>query len=99
MVASQEGIYRRQQPEAHFASERYEKVSRDTYRNLKDAVTLPPDWLFVSGPHHIQVNFDSGFGHEAALLGPASTSGEINGQEPSPPEAGAPPPAAPSEEA
>lgn len=60
MVASQGqgGIFRRLNPELNFKNEQYENVSRDTLSNLKDAVTLPPDWLLISGTHRITATRD-----------------------------------------
>ena len=33
----------------------FEKVSRSTFRQVKDSVTIPPNWLLVSGQHDIRV--------------------------------------------
>ncbi len=70
MVVSTEGVYRRVQLEQDFSEERYEKISRDTFRNLRDAVTLPPDWLLISGAHSIKAQFDSGFDGDVHSLEP-----------------------------
>jgi hypothetical protein len=58
IVSTKSGIYRRIQWEPNFEHERYENISRRTLSNLKDAVTIPPDWLFIPGDHKIQVNMD-----------------------------------------
>jgi hypothetical protein len=91
MAASGVGIYRRLGPEQEFENERYENVSRDTFRNLKDVVTLPPDWLLISGAHDIQARFDSGFGEDEAYGEPEAAGSE----QPFTRDAGAPPLATP----
>lgn len=42
MTGGREGVYRRLQEGTTF-----DKVSRTEFRSLRDAVTLPPNWLFV----------------------------------------------------
>ena len=49
-----EGVFRSQDQGMTF-----EKVSRDTFRLMKDSVTIPPNWLLVSGRHHIVVEEDT----------------------------------------
>jgi hypothetical protein len=56
-------------PEAVFENERYQSISRQTLRDLKDAVTIPPDWLLISGRHKIEAQ------REATNLKPESASG------------------------
>ncbi len=48
MVGGAKGVYRSTDLGTH-----YELVSRLVLRQLKDEVTLPQDYLFVSGPHRI----------------------------------------------
>jgi hypothetical protein len=51
LVGSEGGIYRSLDQGQTFSN-----VSRRSYVHLRDAVTLPPDWLFVSGEHQITVH-------------------------------------------
>ena len=82
MVASENGIYRRSKPESNFKDERYEKISRDTFSNLKDVITLPPDWLLLPTTHAIQASFDSGFARQSGDLGLDDLLDEESGVKP-----------------
>ena len=52
MLGSSSGIYRRRKQGGKIE---IEKISRRTLSHLRDVVTIPPDWLLVSGEHSIIV--------------------------------------------
>jgi hypothetical protein len=50
MVGGETGVYR-----SLDRGEHYDTVARTSFVHLKDTVTLPYHWLFLSGPHEISV--------------------------------------------
>ncbi len=59
MLGGSDGVYRSQD-----RGVRFDKTSRNVFRNLKDTVTIPPDWLLVSGPHAIDAHYDADLGRQ-----------------------------------
>ena len=43
----------------------FEKVSRDTFNQMKDSITIPPNWLLVSGEHKITITEEREADHGA----------------------------------
>lgn len=56
MVGGETGIYRVNIPDGNMAQITVDNVGQGDLTRLRDAVTLPPGWLVVSGEHDIQVS-------------------------------------------
>ena len=75
MVGGAKGVYRSRDRGNH-----YETVSQTNFKQLKDAITIPQDMLFLSGPHAIQVDFDRGM-TDKIRSSPGANQESVSGDE------------------